>query len=41
VDGSDADALPAAWAAHLDALGDVFAANGAARKGTKWRRPLS
>ena len=25
-------------AAHLDALGDVFAANGAAKKGTKWRR---
>jgi len=38
VDGSDPAALPALWAAHLDALGDVFAANGAKRKGTKWRR---
>jgi len=41
VDGSDPAALPALWAAHLDALADVFVANGAARKGAKWRRPLS
>lgn len=38
VDGSDPATLPALWAAHLDALGDVFARNGAAKKGTKWRR---
>ena len=41
VDGSDPATLPALWAAHLDALGDVFAANGAAKRGTKWRRPVS
>lgn len=38
VDGSDRDALPALWAAHMERVGDVFAQNGASRKGKRWAR---